>query len=147
MARKNVRCLVASARFETDEAVFDNVDAADAVFACQGVCGEEELGRAGLLARRGAVDGDGQALFELDDHVLGLVGCRGDGVGGQFPEVLGWSGVGVFEDACFVRAVGQVFIHGPWLGFGLADGDALLGCVLQEVVAALRKEREVSTVT
>lgn len=33
---------VAAAGFEADEAVFDDVDAADAVGAAEGVCGEED---------------------------------------------------------------------------------------------------------
>lgn len=139
-AFKHSRCFVTTSRFETDETVLDNVDPTDAVFAGQGVRGEEELRRFGLLAGGRAVQGHGQALFELDDHVLGLVGGLGDGVGRQLPEVLGRGGVRVLEDAGLVGAVGQVLVHGPRLGLGLADGDALLGCVLEEIVAALEEE-------
>ena len=67
--------LVAAARFDADEAVLDDVDAADAVFAGEGVGGEEEFGGVGFRAGRGRADRDGDTFLELNRHVLGFVGC------------------------------------------------------------------------
>jgi hypothetical protein len=58
------------------------------------------------------------------------------------PHVIGGSGVGVLEDAGLVRAVGDVVVGGVGLGLGLGDGDALLGGVVEEVVAALEAVEE-----
>ena len=129
---------VAAARFEADEAVFDDVDAADAVAAREGVDGEEEVERVGDGLRRavfGVGELGGDAFFEEEREVFGGVGRAGR-VHGQFPHV-GWGrGVGVFEDTGFVGAVGEVLVHAPGFGFGGGDGDVLLGGVVEEVVAA-----------
>ncbi len=69
--------LVAAARLDADEAVLDNVDAADAVLASELVEGEEEDvdGVGVLLAGGGDLDLGGDALLELDDD--GSRGCLG----------------------------------------------------------------------
>ena len=130
---------VAAAGLHADEAVFDDVDAADAVAAGDGVDGQEEVERV-RDGFRGAgfvcVDElGGEPLFEEEGEVFGGVG-RAGGVDGQFPHVGGGCGVGVLEDAGFVGAVGEVFVHAPGLGFGGSDGDVLLRGVVEEVVAA-----------
>ena len=62
---------VAAAGLHADEAVFDEVDAADAVLGSDFVelFEEGEGGFGGL-----AVDGDGGAGFKADGHFAGLVG-------------------------------------------------------------------------
>ena len=130
--------LIAAAGFEADEAVFDNVDAADAVAAGDGVNGEEEVERVGD-GFRGALfrehEFGGEALFEEEGEVFGGV-RRAGGVDGQFPHVLRGCGVGVFKDAGFIGAVGEVFIHAPGFGLGGGHRDVLLRGVVEEVVAA-----------
>ena len=130
---------VAAAGFESDEAVFDNVDAADAVAASDGVDGEEEVERVGhRFGGAGFVCVDefgGEAFLEEEGEVFRGVGGAG-GVDGQFPHVPRGSGDWVLEDAGFVGAVGEVFVHAPGFGLGGGDGDGLLGGVVEEVVAA-----------
>lgn len=55
----------------------------------------------------------------------------------NLPHVLGGSDVGVLEHAGLVRAVSQVVVHRVGLRAGRGHGDALLGGVVEEVVAAL----------
>ena len=128
--------LVAATRLETDEAVLDNVDSAHAVATGNGVDGQENLGGVRLGLAVFVVELDGETLFEVQDKVLW--GIRGLGrVDGQLPHVLRGSDVGVFEDAGFVRAVGQVLVHGPGLALGAGDGDVGLGGVVEEIGTAL----------
>ena len=130
--------LVAAARLEADEAVLDNVDAADAVAASEGVGGEEEVDGVGDglgLSLVGVDEFGRDALFEDEDEVLGRVG-RLAGLDRQLPHVVGRGGVGVLEDAGLVAAVGQVLVHGPGLGFGAGHGDLHLRGVVEQVVAA-----------
>jgi len=132
------RRLVAAARLEADEAVLDDVDAADAVAAGEGVGGEEEVDRVGdgaLLSVFGVDEFNREALCEDEGEVLGLVGGFGR-VDGQLPHVVGRGGVRVLEDAGLVAAVGEVFVHGPGLGLGAGDGDVGPGGVVEQVVAA-----------
>ena len=130
------RGLVAAAGLEADETVFDNVDTADTVPAGNGVGSEEELDGLGDALAVLVVELDGETLLEVDGEVLGRIGGLG-GVDGQLPHVLGRGDVGVLEDAGLVAAVCHVLVHAPRLALGAGDGDALLGGVVEEVVAAL----------
>ncbi|KAI3485125.1 hypothetical protein L1887_51562 [Cichorium endivia] len=124
--------LVAAARLDADEAVLDNVDAADAVLASELVEGEEDVDGVGvLLAGGGDLDLGGDALLELDDDVLGGV-WGGLGALRELPHVGGRGGVGVLEDSGLVGNVEEVLVGGPGLGLGLGDGDALGLCVLEQ---------------
>ena len=128
--------LVAATGLEADETVLDNVDTADTVPAGNGVGSEEELDGLGDALAVLVLELDRETLLEVDSEVLRGVGCLG-GVDGQLPHVLGRSDVGVLEDAGLVAAVCHVLVHAPWLALGAGDGDALLGGVVEEVVAAL----------
>lgn len=72
--------LVAAAGLETDEAVLNNVDAADTVTAADGVGGEKEFDWVGdgldiIATGSGRVcEFDGETLVEGDGEVFGLVG-------------------------------------------------------------------------
>ena len=130
--------LVTAAGFEADEAVFDNVDAADAVAAGDGVGGEEEVDGVGdgLLAAFFGVDQfSRQTLFEVEGEVFGCV--RGFGrVHRELPHVLWRCGIWIFEDACLVAAVGEVLIHGPWFALRAGDWDVHLGGIIEQIVTA-----------
>lgn len=131
--------LVAATRLDTDETVLNDIDTANTVTAGNGVGGQEELNGVGdglLLATLSVLELDGDTLLEEEGEVLGLVG-GGQRVDGQLPHVSGRSGVGVLQDAGLVRAVGQVLVHGPGLGLGGGDGDALLLGVVEQVLTAL----------
>ena len=86
-------CFVHAAALHSDEAVFDQIEPADAVLATQFVeCGQQNGG-----AHRFAVQSDAVALFEIDRDVFGRVGrvfrmvrARIDIVRGFFP--------GIFQD-------------------------------------------------
>ena len=84
--------LVAAAGFDADEAVLDDVDAADAVAAGEGVGGEEEFHRVGCYGgfAVGIEDEfDGDAFFKNDGEVFGDVGTRG-WCRGELPHVVWW---------------------------------------------------------
>jgi hypothetical protein len=132
------RSLIATTRFQANEAVLDDVDAANAVFAGEGIGSEEELGGGGFVAGRLGGDLDRETLLEVDGDVLWLVRC-GDWISGEFPHVGGWCGIRIFEDASFVAAVCEIFVHGPRLTLRAGDGDLHLGCVVKKVVAALER--------
>ena len=126
--------LIAASGFDADEAVLDNVDAANAVLAGQSIDSEEELERVGRgCSRRGEFGGD--AGSKGDGEILGS-GRRRFGVDGQFPHVIRGGGIGIFQDACFIGAVGEVLIHTPWLRLCRCDWDILLSGVIEEVVPA-----------
>jgi hypothetical protein len=131
--------LVAATGLDTDETVLDDVDTANTVAAGNGVSGQEELDGVGdglLLATLSVLELDGDTLLEEEGEVLGLIG-GGQGVLGQLPHVGGRSGIGVLQDASLVRTVGQVLVHGPGLGLGGGDGNALLLGVVEQVLTAL----------
>ena len=126
------RGLVASTRLDADEAVLDDVDAADAVLAGERVELEEHIDRVGVLLVLGG-DGDlhRQALLELDGNPFrGGGGVFGSG--GQLPHVIRWCGVGVLKDACLVRNVEQVLVGRPRLRNGLSNRDLLLSGVRKQ---------------
>jgi hypothetical protein len=115
-----------------------DVDTTNTVAAGNGVSSQEEVNGVGdslLLALLSVLQLDGDTLLEGESEVLGLVG-GGEGVLGQLPHVGGGSDVGVLQDTGLVGAVGQVLVHGPGLGLGGGDGDALLGSVGEEIVTA-----------
>jgi hypothetical protein len=130
------RGLVAAAGLEADETVLNDVDTADTVLAGNGVGSEEELDGLGDALAVLVVELDGETLLEVDGEVLRGIGCLG-GIDGQLPHVLGRSDVGVLEDAGLVAAVCHVLVHAPWLALGAGDRDALLGGVVEKIVAAL----------
>lgn len=124
------RGLVASARFDADETVLDDVDPSDAMLARERVQLEEDLDRIGVcLVGRG--DLDGETGPELDGDAIGLGWGVFDGLG-ELPHVF-WRGrVGIFEDASFVGNVEEVFICGPGLGSCLLNGDLFFAGVCEE---------------
>ena len=69
----------------------------------------------------------------MDGEVLGLV-RGGERVDGELPHVGRRSDVGVLKDTSLIRAVGQVLIHTPGLGFGGSHRDTLLSSVGKEIV-------------
>lgn len=88
--------VVAAAGLEADEAVLDNVDAADAVHVAELVERDEELDRLGV----GLVGGDelgGDTLLEVDGDVGGLVGGD-EGRLGHGPHVIRRGDIGVLKD-------------------------------------------------
>jgi hypothetical protein len=133
------RGLIAATGLDTDETVLDDINTANTVAAGNGVSGQEELDGVGdglLLATLSELELDGDTLLEEEGEVLGLIGSV-QGVLGQLPHVGGRGGIGVLQDAGLVRAVGQVLIHGPGLGLGGGDGNALLLGVVEQVLTAL----------
>ena len=130
---------VAATGLDTDETVLNDINTANTVTAGNSVSGQEELDGVGdslLLASLSVLELDGDTLLEVEGEVLGLIG-GGQGVLGQFPHVGGRSGIGVLQDAGLVGAVGQVLVHGPGLGLGGGDGNALLLGVVEQVLTAL----------
>lgn len=127
--------VVAAAGLEADEAVLDDVDAADAVGEAKLVEEGEELDRVGV--RLVAVDdGNRDTLLELDGDVGGLVGGVERRVG-HGPHVVWRGDVGVLEDTRLVAAVCEVGVHGPGLRLCGCDGDVVLLGVVEEVLTAL----------
>lgn len=131
------RGFVAPAGFDTDEAVFDDIDPSDAVFPRERVELEKDVdiigvGLAALVVGSGG-DGelDRETGLELDGDAVGLRGCVFDGLG-EFPHVCGRGGVGVFEYAGFVGDVEEVFICGPGFGGGLLDRYVFFGSIFEE---------------
>ena len=90
--------IVATAGFEANVPVLDNVYAADPVAAADGVAGDEEGDRVGDCSGdcgRCASEGGefrGDAFCEFEGEVFGFVGS-GDRVVGHFPHVVWWCGV------------------------------------------------------
>ena len=132
------RGLITAAALQADEAIFDNIDAADAVFPSQCICSEKQVSGVGLGALGGGRNLDGQAFLEVDKNIFGLVGSGHDGIGGQLPHISWWGGVRVLQDTGFVTAVSQILIHTPWLGLCGCDWNSHLGGVVQKVIAALK---------
>lgn len=126
------RGLVTPPGFDADEPVFDDVDPADAVFACEGVEGEEYLdGVCVRLVGVGHGHFDGETSFEFDGDVIGRRGGGFDGLG-ELPHVGGGRGVGVFKDPGFVGDVEEVFVGRPRFGGGLLDWDLFFGSIGEE---------------
>lgn len=123
--------------FKSARIAYD-IDTANTVAAGNGVGSQEELNGVGdslLLALLGVLQLDGDTLLKGESEVLGLVGGA-ERVLGQLPHIGRRSDVGVLQDTGLVGAVSQVLIHGPGLGLGGGDGDALLGSVGEEIVTA-----------
>ena len=91
------RGVVAATGLEANEAVLDDVNAADAVCEAELVECDEELDGVGVGLFWGR-DFDGNALLEVDGDVGGLVGGV-EGRVGHGPHVIGRRNVGVLEDA------------------------------------------------
>ena len=91
------RGVVAATGLETDEAVLDNIDAADAVGVAELVERGEELDAVGVRLL-GCDELRGDALLEMDGNVGGLVGGRERRLR-HGPHVVRGGDVGVFEDA------------------------------------------------
>lgn len=131
--------LVAATGLDADETVLDDVDTANTVTAGNSVGSKEEVDGVSsdlLLATLGVLELDGDTLLEGKSEVLGLIGSV-HGVHGQLPHVGGRSGIGILQNAGLVRAVSKVLIHGPGLGLGGGDGNALLLGVVEQVLTAL----------
>lgn len=127
--------VVAAAGFEANEAVLDNVDAADAVGVAELVERNKELDGVGVRLLWGD-DLCRDALFELDGDIGGGRGRIFGGVG-HGPHVGGRALVRVLEDAGLVGAVGKVGVHAPGLRFCASNGDIVLLGVVEEVLTAL----------
>jgi hypothetical protein len=92
------RGVVAAAGLEADEAVLDDIDAADAVGETQLIECDKELDGVGVGLFWG-YDLDGDTLLEVDGDVRGLVGGVKRRVG-HGPHVFWGRDVGVLEDTC-----------------------------------------------
>src|SRR5690606_21665678 len=104
------RGLIDAAALHADEAVFNDVNAADAVLAAELVEGLEDLAGGELLA----VDGHAVALDEVELDILGLVRrvLGGDGKLEHGLVVLGGRvEPGILEDAGLVGDVEKVAVH------------------------------------
>ena len=127
--------LVASAGFDANESVLDDVDTADTVFPSEGVEGEEDLDWVGdFLGVSRDDELDRETGLELNSDAFGVLGSV-LGSGGQLPHISRRGDVGILEDTGLVGDVEQVLVGGPWLSCGLDDGDALLCCVLEQGLA------------
>ena len=127
--------VVAAAGLEANEAILDNVDAADAVCEAELVESGKELDRVGVCFVGGG-ELDGNALIEVDGDVGRLVGCI-EGTVGHGPHVVGRGDIWILEDAGFVAAVGQVGVHAPWLSLGRGYGNVVLLGVVEQILPAL----------
>lgn len=123
---EQARSVVAATALEADEAVLDNVDAADTVVVANLVEELEQVQAVGDLLLVLGNHLDGNTLLKVDGELVGLVrrihgvkGAAGGRVsaggesvsgwmGGSRPELLGRSVVGVLEDTSLVRAVNKV---------------------------------------
>lgn len=129
------RGIIATAGFETNKAVLNDVNATNAVCVTNLVQEFEQLYAVGvgLVASN---DSHWNTLLELDGDVLRLVG-RVEWRVGHSPHVVWGRLVRVFEDASFVAAVCEIGVHGPRLRLCGCDGDAVFGSVVEEVLSAL----------
>mmetsp|Transcript_19697 Transcript_19697/g.74561 ORF Transcript_19697/g.74561 Transcript_19697/m.74561 type:complete len:465 (-) Transcript_19697:182-1576(-) len=136
------RRLVDAARLDADEAVFDDVDATDAVLTGHLVEVEEKrqglrVDHLGVLVR----DLDRHAVEELDAKALRGVRCVLR-VPGHLEHLWRRGRHGILQHAALVGRVVQVLVHGVRrLGRGV-DGDAVLGGVRKEILAALELLKE-----
>jgi len=131
------RGFVDAATLDADKAIFDNVDAANAVLSGNFVAVEKDFERIGL---DGAVRDVGDlGRHSLDELNLDSLGCVRGGLWrfGHLEHGVVRAASRIFEHATFVGSVEQVLVNGV-VGLGLGvDGDAVLGAVGQEVAAAL----------
>lgn len=112
---------VDTAGFHAHEAIFDDIHAADAVFATKFVhCLEQREG-----IETTAIDAGGDTAFEADLDVLGFIGGF-ERIHGKLKHVRGRLAPRVFEDATLVTDVEGVAIGAVGLGFGGRDRDAML---------------------
>ena len=124
---------VAPSRLDTNEAVFDDIDTANTVFAAQSVQGEEDVYRVrdSLLVVSWDEEAFGEAAFEVNSNDIG-------GLWGLFKALrelphVAWRGdTRIFQDTCFVRDVEEVLVGRPWLGGSLLNRNVLLGSKLQK---------------
>ena len=124
---------VAAAALHADEAVLDQVEAADAVLASQSVELCEQLGGSHLTA----VDRHRVARFVADGDVFGLVGGL-FGADGPAPHILFRFVHRIFQTSALVGYVQEVRVHGVG-GFlaVLLDGDAVGFGVGEQLFAAV----------
>jgi hypothetical protein len=125
--------LVASTRLDTNKAIFDDIDAANTVFATQSIQGEKNFYGTRDSPFIVSLDGEafGKAAFEDDDNDIGSVWGLLKALR-ELPHIVWRSDTGIFQDASFIRDVEEVLICGPWLGSGLLNRDVLLGSILQK---------------
>ncbi len=97
------RRFVHAARFHPDEAVFDEIEPADAVAAAVIVQGGEQ----GCWAHRRAIDRDGIAAFEGDNDIFGCIG-RVFGIVGARIDVIGHFVPRILEHLALRRGVEQI---------------------------------------
>ena len=125
--------LVDAARFHADEAVLDQVEAADAIVVAELV----ELGQQRCRRQFLAVDRDWIALVEIDRDDRRLV-RRILGRNGALVNIFGRLGGRVFEHFAFGRRVQQVGVDREWRLAALVLGDrdlVLFGEVEQRLTA------------
>lgn len=106
--------LVATTALDTNETVLDDVNSANTVAASSCIEGEEDIDTVGVGGLRvGCIaenDLHRKATFKLDGEALRLVRSV-FWIFGQLPHVSWGSGVGIFENARFVRDVEQILIY------------------------------------
>ena len=125
--------LVASTRLDTNEAVFDDIDTANTVFAAQSIQGEENIYGVGdsLFVVSRDDQAFGKTAFEVDGNdicgIRGLFKARR-----ELPHIIWRGDTRIFQDASFIGDVEEVLVCGPWLGNGLLNWDILLGSILQK---------------
>ena len=129
--------LVDTARLDSDESVFDNVDAADSVLSGNHVAVQENIERIGLDGSVGLVGDLGwDSLVEFNDDGFGSVG----GVlwrDGHLEHGFLRSAGGILEASRFVGGVEKVLVDGV-VGLGLGiDRDSVLFAVGKEILSSL----------
>lgn len=129
--QRAARGFVDTARLHADEAIFDEIDAADAVTATDGVQRVDDADWREALA----VDGDWGAGLEGDGDFFWRVRGRFWGVG-EHEEVGRWGLGRIFEDAALVGDVPDVAVARVDLFLGRGNRDILFGSVFDGVFAA-----------
>lgn len=127
---------IAASRLDSNEAVLNNVDTSNAVFAGKLVECKEDVD----WVRDGGGSGRAKAFaedFEFLWHTSGEV--QGDPLWGircflnglcEFPHVCWRRDIGIFKNTSFVRDVEEILVGGPGLCSGLGDWDTALSCEL-----------------
>ena len=117
------RCFVHAAAFHADEAVFDEIEAADAVALAQFIEFCQQVGG----GQGHAIDGDRIPGFEVHGDVLGGIGGAFRAVGARIDKVRNL-GPGVFEDLALAAGVEEVGVGGErrFAALVLGDGDLML---------------------
>lgn len=128
--------LVAPSRLDSNEPIFDDIDAADTVLPTEGVESKEYIyGVCVLLGVGGNNHTHREPLLELDCKLFRFR-RRVFGCGSQFPHVGRGCGIGVLEDSGFIGDVEQVLVRRPRLCDGLANWDILLARIGDKRLAA-----------